>query len=247
MASFEASADWPYRVAWLDGLAAGAKLGRALVTRAAFMARGSLPPRWAANPLPPASAASLPVPFDLPRGVLNRVSIGACNTLRYRCARAGAQPVHWERFFFPLDRIEAWHRLYGRRGFLQYQCVLPLAESQPGLAALLERVAASGHGAFLAVLKRFGATRPGLLSFPMEGYSLALDFPLRRGTPELLHSLDRITHARGGRVYLAKDACCQPERMRQGYAEWGAFATIRNQAAPAARKFASALSHRLAL
>ena len=173
------------------------------------------------------------------------------NELCYRrgrgLARSGAWPVHFDRFFFPLDRIEAWNRLYGRRGFVQYQCVLPKGESAAGIAALLERVAASGQGSFLAVLKLFGPAGEGLMSFPMEGYTLALDFPVRSGTAALLDGLDEITHRHGGRVYLAKDARCAPERVREGYPRLGAFEAVRAEAAGALPRFASELSRRLAL
>ena len=148
-----------------------------------------------------------------------RRTAARCSSLCYRRgrkrARAGGRPVHFDRFFFPLDRIEAWNRLYGRRGFVQYQCVLPRGESAAGLAALLERVAASGQGSFLGVLKLFGPAGEGLMSFPMEGYTLTLDFPVRSGTAALLDGLDEITHRHGGRVYLAKDARCAPERVRE--------------------------------
>ena len=251
MALFEASRDWPYSVAWIDCLAQGAGLGRAVVTRGAFIERGALPPHLASNPLRPVPAGKLRVPADVPSALLNRVSIGLFNALFYRRgrgrARSGARPVHFDRFFFPLDRIEAWNRLYGRRGFVQYQCVLPKGESVAGVAALLERAAASGQGSFLAVLKLFGPAGEGLMSFPLEGYTLALDFPLRTGTLALLDGLDEITHRHGGRVYLAKDARCAPERMREGYPRLGAFKAVRAEAAGVPPGFASELSRRLVL
>ena len=251
LALFEASADWPYSVAWIDGLARGRRLGRSLVTRGAFVERGALPGRLASGPLRPAPSGNLVVPIDAPSVLLSRFSIGLFNELYYRHGRghghAGTRLVPFEPFFFPLDRIEAWNRLYGRQGFVQYQCVLPKVESLAGIAALLECVAATGQGAFLAVLKLFGPGGDGLLSFPMEGYTWALDFPLRKGTLALLDELDAITHRHGGRVYLAKDARCAPERMREGYPHLDAFKTIRAETAAAGCGFASSLSRRLAL
>ena len=249
MAVFEASRGWPNSVAWVDCLARGAKLGRSLVTRGEFMARGALPPRLAREPLPPAPASRLTVPVGAPPVLLNRASVRLFNTLHYRCGRTrgGARPVHFEPFFFPLDRIGGWNRLYGRGGFVQYQCVLPKTGSPAGLAALLERVAAAGRGSFLAVLKLFGPEGEGMMSFPMEGYTLALDFPMCGGTLALLDDLDAIAHRHGGRVYLAKDARYAPERMRQGYARCGAFEAVRARAAGGTSRFASALSQRLAL
>ncbi len=248
MALFEASADWPYSAAWIDGLARGPRLGRALVTRGTFMALGALPARLAGDPLRPAPAGRLAVPFDAPSILFNRTSAGLFNALYYRRGRArgAARPVHFDSFFFPLDRIEAWNRLYGRRGFVQYQCVLPKAESRAGLAALLERAAAD-QGSFLAVLKLFGPEGDGLMSFPMEGYTLALDFPMQPVTRALLDNLDAITHERGGRVYLAKDACCTAARVRQGYPHRAAFNTVRAATGGDPNLFASALSRRLAL
>ena len=249
MSSFEESHNWPSGVAWIDCLARGAKLGRALMSRATTMSRGSLPAQLASVPLRPAPGTKLTVPVNAPSVLFNRISIELFNRLYYRRGRAriGVRAVHFDPFYFPLDRIEAWNRLYGRRGFLQYQCVLPKAESGAGIATLLERIAAAGQGSFLAVLKLFGPGGDGLMSFPMEGYTLALDFPMRRDTLELLDALDEITHAHGGRVYLAKDARCTPERVRQGYPHSNAFRAVRAQAAGASRKFASGLSRRLAL
>ena len=246
MAVFEASRDWPYSVAWVDCLARGAKLGRGLVMRGRFMARRDLPAQLARNPLRPAPAGGLAAPFDAPGALLNRGSVGLFNALYYRRGRArgGPRPVHFDPFFFPLDRIDAWNRLYGRKGFVQYQCVLPKDRSAAGMATLLERIASTGQSSFLTTLKLFGPEGDGLLSFPMEGYTLALDFPMRRGTLALLEALDGVTHRHGGRVYLAKDARCAPERLRRGYPRYDAFAAVRAEAAGAPPRFESALSRR---
>ena len=150
MALFEASRDWPYSVAWIDCLARGSSLGRALVMRGRFLERAALPATHAADPLGLSHAGRLTVPVDVPAILLNRVSIGVANALYYLRGRAQAapRPAHFDSFFFPLDRIEDWNRLYGRRGFVQYQCVLPLSESAAGMAALLERIARDRTGVF---------------------------------------------------------------------------------------------------
>ena len=250
MALLESSADWPYSGAWIDCLARGGQRGRSLVVRSAFMVREALPARFSAAPLAVPARPRWTVPFDAPSALLNPVSIRAFNEWYFRrgAGSHGARPVHFNRSFFPLDGVGAWNRLYGRRGFVQYQCVLPKGESSTGLSALLDRVAAAGRAgqvSFLAVLKLFGAQGEGLLSFPMEGYTLALDFPMRSGTLALLASLDEITHRHGGRVYLAKDACSSAELVREGYPLLPVFSRIRAETAGA--KFTSALSRRLRL
>ena len=250
MALIEESSDYPYSVAWIDCLARGKKLGRGLVSRAKPADRRSLPANLANDPLPGPSAKIFGIPIDLPYPLLNRVSVKAFNTLYYhQCGRASDRTRlrHFDSFFFPLDSIRAWNRLYGRKGFVQYQCVLPKADSPAGIAALLERAVSSSSGSFLAVLKLFGTGGGGMMSFPMEGYTLALDFPLRGDTLALLRSLDEITHRHGGRVYLAKDACCTPDMIRQGYPQYAAFQTVRAEAAGSVPVFASSLSRRLAL
>ena len=249
MALLEASGDRPFSVAWIDCLARGAGLGRSLVSRGAWLPRASLPARLASRPLSPAAGAKLLVPVDAPAALLSRTSIRLFNALYHRRGRMrrGPRPVHYASFFFPLDGIAAWNRLYGRRGFVQYQCVLPRAESPRGLAALLECVSAARQGPFLTVLKLFGAAGEGMMSFPLEGYTLALDFPMRPGTAALLNRLDEITHAHGGRVYLAKDACSAPERVRQGYPRLDEFNAVRAGTNGGAHRFASALSRRLGL
>ena len=249
MALFETSANWPYSVAWVDCQARGTKQGRSLLMRGRFLERNALPPRPAPDPLRPAAARQLTVPVDAPSMLLNRFTIRIFNELYYRSGATFSRPhpVHFDRFFFPLDRLREWNRLYGRRGFVQYQCVLPKGESSTGIRGVLDKISTVRQGSFLAVLKLFGPTGEGLLSFPMEGYTLTLDFPIRTGTPALLAALDEIVHLHSGRVYLAKDACSTPERMRQSYPQHDTFNAIRTEAAGPVPKFASALSWRLAL
>lgn len=249
MALFEASGSWPYNVAWIDCLAQGTKQGRSLLMRGKFVERNALPPRLALDPLRPAIARQFTVPVYVPSVLLNRVSIRVFNTLYYHrgAMSSRTRPIHLDRFFFPLDRLRKWNRLYGRRGLVQYQCVLPKRESSTGIHALLNRVFAARHPVFLASLKLSGPAGEGLLSFPMEGYTLVLDFPMRSGTLALLAVLDEITHRHGGRVYLAKSIHCTPEQVRQGYPHHDMFNTIRTEAAGPVHRFASALSRRLIL
>ncbi len=249
LALFDASGDRPFSVAWIDGLARGGGLGRALLSRGGWLPRASLPARLAASPLGAPSPARLAVPVDAPTALLNRTSMRLFNRLHHLRGRRrrGPRPVHYGSFFFPLDGIAAWNRLYGRRGFVQYQCALPKAESPRGLAALLACVAAARPGPFLTVLKRFGPAGEGPMSFPLEGYTLAMDFPMSPGAAALLGHLDDITHGHGGRVYLAKDACSAPERVRQGYPRLHEFNAVRAEANRGAHRFASALSQRVGL
>jgi decaprenylphospho-beta-D-ribofuranose 2-oxidase len=155
MALFEESAGWPYSVAWIDCLAEGAKRGRALVSRGAHLPLADLPASLRNAPLVAHRRGGGRVPIDAPSALLNRATVRLFNLAYYGAGslRARACVVHYDGFFFPLDRLLEWNRLYGRRGFLQYQCVLPKSESARGLTALLNRTADSGAGSFLAVLK----------------------------------------------------------------------------------------------
>ena len=199
--------DSEYRVAWVDCLARGPALGRGVYSHGCDARGGS--------PVPPAPGGRLAVPVAPPFSLVNAASLRALNTLYYR--RAPVQPrrgiEHYQRFFYPLDGIADWNRIYGPRGFLQYQCVVPPASEAAATAEMLERIAASGQGSFLAVLKQFGQRpAPGLLSFSRAGTTLALDFPFRgKPTLDLLDALDRVVLAAGGAVYPAKDARMPPE------------------------------------
>jgi decaprenylphospho-beta-D-ribofuranose 2-oxidase len=240
MALFEATRGSTYSVAWIDCLASGAALGRSLLYLGEHARAGEVPPG-----LPPRRRPARRVPLDFPAWVLNRFSVRAFNELYFRTARRGQALVHYETYFYPLDALLQWNRIYGRGGFVQYQCVLPKAASAAGLAALLGRIALAGAGSFLSVLKLFGAQR-GVLSFPMEGYTLALDFPATARTFALLGELDAIVADHGGRLYLAKDARMGSAMFRRGYERLDEFLALRARL-DASGKFASVQSRRLGI
>jgi decaprenylphospho-beta-D-ribofuranose 2-oxidase len=238
-------ADARYSVAWLDCLARASSLGRSVLFVAEH-ADGTLEKR-AAMPrrLQPG------IPMDTPAALLNRYSIGAFNALYYARHRtrhnaSGEQMLDYQQFFFPLDGIANWNRLYGRGGFLQYQCVLPEESSLQGLRLVLDRVSAAGKGSFLSVLKRFGPANRNLLSFPLAGYTLTLDFKFESDLLPLLATLDAIVLDHGGRLYLAKDARMSAETFRRSYPRWQEFRALRVDIG-ADRIFNSLQSRRLGL
>jgi len=170
---------------------------------------------------PKAPRERLSVPFAPPLSLVNGLSLRAFNALYFRKQRGdyAAGQVHYRPFFYPLDAIANWNRLYGPKGFYQYQCVLPLERGEAGMGEILQTIAAAGMGSFLAVLKVFGdRPSPGLISFPRSGVTFALDFPNTGGKVHgLLDQLDAITGNYGGAVYPAKDARMSPELFRQAY------------------------------
>ncbi|PTL81411.1 FAD-binding oxidoreductase [Vitiosangium sp. GDMCC 1.1324] len=218
----ESERDFEFTVAWVDSLARGKQLGRGL-----FYRGNHAPPQFDAVPLAKSHLShrsGLAVPFDFPVFALNRLSVAAINWLYYHWQRAKPAEglVHYDPFFYPLDGVHRWNRIYGRRGFLQFQCVVP--DSDAGVAALrevLERSARSGMPSFVTVLKMFGdVPSPGMMSFPKRGVTLALDFANRgERTYRLVEELDRLTREAGGRVYPAKDARMSPESFAAYYPE----------------------------
>jgi len=207
MDAFEASADATYSVAWIDTLASGRSLGRSILMLGEHARVEELTAEGAANPFARRRGPTLAVPLTPPFSLVGGPVVRAFNALYHfrNRRRAGEALVPIDGYFYPLDAILRWNRIYGRRGFVQFQCVLPLASAQAGLTAMLSRIAATGTGSFLAVLKRMGAEE-GPFSFPMEGYTLALDFPVGRRTEALTAELRAMTRDHGGRLYLAKDA-----------------------------------------
>ena len=207
-----------YRVAWIDCLARGKALGRGVLMHG----------NHAVEPAGTSHAThSLPIPFTPPFSMVNAASLRAFNTLYFHIApRSPVQRrVHYQPFFYPLDRITDWNRMYGPAGFLQYQCVVPAATAQESTTELLERIAASGEGSFLVVLKEFGnRDAAGMLSFPRMGTTLAMDFPFRgERTLRLLDALDGVVGAAQGAVYPAKDARMSPAMFATSFPQLPKF------------------------
>ena len=239
LAAFEETRDATYSVAWIDCLAKGRSLGRSLLTVGEHASSGPLVAREAAAPR---------IPLDFPRLAMNRLTMGAFNTAYYQRVRRArhTRRIPYEPFFYPLDILRDWNRLYGSTGFLQYQFVLPFDAGVEGLRDVLERIAASGRGSFLAVLKVFGEQNVNHLSFPTAGYTLALDFQAVPAAFALFDDLDRLVQDRGGRLYLTKDARMSKSMFQQTYPRWQEFEAVRERY-HAVGAFASVQSERLGL
>jgi FAD/FMN-containing dehydrogenase len=213
----ESDREFEYTVAWVDCLGTGRQLGRGWLERANHSA--------APTPVQHARSRGLNIPFAPPFSLVNAASLRVFNTLYYHRPRARHSEQWFETFFYPLDSIGNWNRLYGPGGLYQYQCVIPGDSARDGTAALLDAIARSRQGSFLAVLKTFGALEsPGMLSFPRKGITLALDFPnLGHRLERLFTELDAIVGAAGGRLYPAKDGRMPGELFRAGFPRWKAF------------------------
>lgn len=208
-----------YSVAWFDCAASARALGRGILSVADHVTDGAAAARRETRRLVSR------VPFYPPVSPLNRFTLSALNALYFRLHRGGGRSVHYADWLNPLDAVSDWNRLYGRRGFFQFQCAVPAGEARAAVAELLRAVAAGKQGSFLAVLKTFGEqVSPGLMSFPMPGATLALDLPNRgRPTRELLLALYAIAAGAGGRLYAAKDACSPADSLQRGYANFTRF------------------------
>lgn len=217
---FEHSQDWTYTMAWLDCLQKGKSLGRSVMMRGEHAEIEEISGQQKAKPLVLDAKPKLSIPFYFPHFALNTFSVKAFNFLYYhkQFTKQSNQIIPYEPFFYPLDAIHHWNRMYGKNGFTQYQFVLPKNSSKEGLERILRRISKSGQGSFLVVLKLFGkANLLSPLSFPIEGYTLALDFKIQRGLFELLDELDSIVLDLGGRLYLAKDARMKADFFQKTY------------------------------
>ena len=212
----------PYSVAWIDCLAKGDNIGKCLLMAGDFDDDGDLDY---------VIKKKLKIPFNFPSFALNTKSVKAFNWLYYGKVRKliSKQKVDIDTFFYPLDAIDNWNRIYGKNGFTQYQFILPLETSYIGLEEILKSISSSGKGSFLAVLKLYGKANENYLSFPMEGYSLALDFKIEKGLFELLDKLDEIVVKHKGRVYLTKDVRISKETFEKGYPLINKFRSLREK------------------
>jgi decaprenylphospho-beta-D-ribofuranose 2-oxidase len=228
-----------YSVGWIDGVATGRRLGRGILETAEHIEDPATPRR---------GRVPVRMPVDLPSGAINSWTVGLFNRCYFRrIPPAGRErKLDLETFFYPLDAILDWNRIYGRRGFVQFQCVIPDPEAHRALHELLRAIAASGQASFLAVIKSLGSAGVGFLSFPLRGITLALDFPLARGTHALLDRLHSITIDHGGRIYLAKDSCVSARHLRQMYPKVEQFRAVLARADPQ-RRMRSDMSDRLQL
>ncbi|MBK1657398.1 FAD-binding oxidoreductase [Paracraurococcus ruber] len=238
LAGFAEAAEATWSVGWIDALAGGRALGRGVLETAEPSESG----------LPPPKLKSRTFPMDAPPWLLNRLTVRGFNALYWRRAPVAGreQTTHYGKFLYPLDAILHWNRMYGRRGFHQFQCVLPFGPGEAALRQLLETISAAGEASFLAVLKVMGRPGRGLLSFALPGYSLALDIPARPGAAELLAALERITRDAGGRIYLAKDSMLSAEGFWSMYPEARRFMEIRAEIDPEGR-LSSDMARRLHL
>lgn len=210
---FEESEGWTYNVAWIDCLQKGKNIGRSILMRGEHALKAELPTNLRENPLRLKQRFIPTIPFYLPTFVLNAFTVKLFNLLYFQKQRKKEMHsfVDYETFFYPLDIVNDWNKIYGKAGFIQYQMVIPKEKGKEGLQKILNVIANSGNGSFLAVLKLFGKNNPEAYnSFPLEGYTLALDFKMNNRLKKLVSELDAIVEEFGGRIYLTKDSMSRP-------------------------------------
>ena len=206
---FDESESWTYNVAWIDCLQKGKNIGRSILMRGEHAFKHELPKKLQENPLRLKKKVSPTVPFYFPDFVLNNLTVKLFNLLYFnkQTTKEIKNFVDYETFFYPLDVVNDWNKIYGKGGFIQYQMVIPKEQGKEGMKKILQTIANSGNGSFLAVLKLFGKNNPDAYnSFPMEGYTLALDFKVNSKLKDLVAKLDKVVEDYGGRIYLTKDS-----------------------------------------
>lgn len=206
---FDESESWTYTVAWIDCLQKGKDIGRSILMRGEHAFAHELPQKFSKNPLRLKKKFSPTVPFYFPGFVLNTLTVKLFNLLYYKrqTKKEVKNIIDYETYFYPLDAVNDWNKIYGKSGFIQYQMVIPKENGKEGMKKILETIANSGNGSFLAVLKLFGKNNPEAYnSFPIEGYTLALDFKVNSKLKKLVEQLDQTVQDFGGRIYLTKDS-----------------------------------------
>lgn len=239
--------DYQYSVAWIDCLKRGNSMGRSVVMLANDASLSDLPSRRQKQPLQMKKRRRKKVPFNLPSLTLNRATVSAFNGVYYRAHRDKESIVSYDEFFYPLDSIQAWNRIYGKRGFIQYQALLPKQHSYDGMHELLDLISKSRQASFLAVLKSCGPADDGILSYLFPGHTLALDFPFKGSrTIELCKQLDEVLLKLGGRIYAAKDAVANASTFGAMYPRLEEFLDVKRRLDPK-NVFSSSQGRRLGL
>ncbi len=237
--------EYNYSVAWIDALAKGSKLGSGVLTLGNAAKLNELPEKLKAEPLKLHKTSKLAVPFFLPSFVLNGLTVRMLNRVIAFVQNSPKEFVHYEKFFFPLDAINNWNKGYGKRGFIQYQFVIPEDNGKQHLTEILELIAGSGCTPFLNVFKRMGEGQ-GILSFPFKGYTLAIDFPVTKELLSFTPKLDARVLAAGGRLYLGKDALLHESTFKAMYPQHQEWMAIKRKYDPENR-FSSNIARRLGL
>ncbi|MEP7277409.1 MAG: FAD-binding oxidoreductase, partial [Bacteroidota bacterium] len=234
-----------YSVAWIDALAKGRRLGSGVLTLGNAATLAELPLDLRKDPLKLHSGCKITLPFFLPSFALNGLTVRLLNRVIAFVQNSSKEFVHYEKFFFPLDAINNWNKGYGKRGFVQYQFVIPEENGRKHLQEILEMIAASGCTPFLNVFKRMGDGQ-GILSFPFKGYTLAIDFPVTKKLLAFSPVLDAKVLAAGGRLYLGKDALLHESMFKEMYPQYKQWLSIKKKYDPNG-KFSSNISRRLGL
>ena len=227
---FEKNKNSTYSVGWINSTKNKTNIGQSLVILGEHALIKDLNRKQNSNPLKQTSKKKKNIPFYFPNWFLNKIFINLFNYIYYLIGKNSLKEkiVYWDDYFYPLDNILGWNKIYGRKGFVQYQCVIPLEKSKEGLIELLKEIDKSKIRSFLSVIKRFGKQESNF-SFPMEGYTIALDFPVNKETLNLLDKLDKITLKYGGRFYLAKDSRMKKEVFKKSDKRVQDYINFRNE------------------
>ncbi len=229
----ETDDQYKYSVAWIDCLSRGHRLGRSVLFLGNDASAELVKDTTKREPLALPTKRSKSIPIQFPGLAMNKLAIKAFNGLYYWRHSSKNMLVDFDSYFYPLDSVHHWNRIYGKRGFVQYQALFPRECSREAMTRLLEIISKSGQASFLAVLKSSGAANQGLLSYLFDGHTLALDFPYRgEKTERLCHELDQIMLEFGGRVYLAKDALVSADTFAQMYPRLEEFRKIKSRLDP---------------
>lgn len=233
-------------VAWIDSMAKGKHLGRGVLTVGNNALLNDLPANLKKNPLKLGKKPKITVPFFMPNFTLNKLSVSILNKVLFFIQSRGKSIAHYDKFFYPLDAINDWNKGYGNNGFIQYQFVLPVENGDKNIRTLLEEITKSGCVPFLNVLKKFGKASRGHLSFPMEGYTFAIDFPISKQLKSFTKKMDELVLEMGGRIYLGKDAYLDEETFKSMYPMYKEWLKVKNKYDPD-NKLSSDLSRRIGL